>query len=314
MIGQICVPSCSANSKYGYAGKCYSVCPAPLNADPTTSLCLQTCPFGLYAQNGVCVSNCTTGFADPFLKACVPACSPDYFAYLPTKQCRQNCQPQFKYFPDQTCVPSCPISGNLSTNLYMDLASYSCVNVCLPGWFADNISHTCTQTCSSVLFADSSTGLCVPECPSQPDLYGYNRVCYSPCPARTPALYAENLSRTCMPTCPPGSFADSFVWRCVVTCTNVQFSYAGPPPVCLTLCPSPLYSNNATKTCNATCPPGTFGENTTRACIPHCPPGSYADSHLGLCVAECNADIPEFADASTQSCVLKCPSIPSFYG
>lgn len=185
--------NCSTNNKYAFNVSCYSVCPDKLNADPTTFLCVEVCPFGYFAEDGVCVVNCTKGYADPFLKVCVKVCTEDYYAYTPTLQCRQNCQPQYKYFKDQTCIPSCPVTDNLSTNLYRDNTTYSCRNKCLPTWYADNITGYCTQTCSSTLLADNSTGLCVTICPSSPDYYGYDRVCRFPCPNlpnQAPTLFA----------------------------------------------------------------------------------------------------------------------------
>ncbi len=178
------------------------------------------------------------------MKVCVVICSPDLYAYTPTLQCRQNCQPQYKYYVDQTCTVSCPASNNLSTNLYMDNNTYSCRNKCLPTWYADNSTRYCVQSCASSLFADNSTGLCVNKCPSSPDYYGHNRVCYFPCPKQVSPnlpLFAENVTRTCITQCPSGSFADSFNWRCVAVCTGIQFNYFGPPPICVSVCPSPLY-------------------------------------------------------------------------
>jgi len=141
------VLNCSANNKYGYNGVCYDRCPNNLNADPTTFLCVETCPFELFAENQTCVAYCNTSssvlFADPFLKECVPICSPDYYTYLPTNRCVQDCQPQYKFFGNNTCLLSCPVTANLSTNLYMDTTTYSCINKCLPGWYADNATGYC---------------------------------------------------------------------------------------------------------------------------------------------------------------------------
>jgi hypothetical protein len=182
VIGQICVLNCSANNKYAYNVSCYTNCPNNLKADPTTFLCVEVCPFGYFAEDGVCVTSCANGYADPFLKVCVAVCSPDYYAYTPTLQCRQNCQPQYKYYDNQTCIVSCPVTSNLSTNLYRDNTTYSCRNKCLPTWYADNSTGYCVQTCSLPFLADNSTGLCVTMCPTSPDYYGYNQVCYFPCP------------------------------------------------------------------------------------------------------------------------------------
>jgi len=183
--GQICVVNCSINNQYGYNRVCYSVCPNNTNADPTTNLCVEVCPFGYFAENGVCSTTCTVGFADPFTKICASVCSPDYYALLVPRICIQNCQPQFKILFNQTCSVACPRDADLSLNYYMDNNSYSCVNVCLPTWYADNTTGYCQQTCSSALFADNSTGRCVSQCPSTPDYYGYNRICYFPCPSNT---------------------------------------------------------------------------------------------------------------------------------
>lgn len=290
-------------------------CPNNTNADPTNNLCVDTCPFGYFAENDTCVPQCTNGYADPFLKVCVSVCSPDYYAYQPTLECRQNCQPQFKYFDNQTCIVSCPATSNLSTNLYMDTTTYSCLNKCLPTWYADNSTRYCTQTCTSPLFADNSTGLCVTQCPSTPDYYGYNLVCHFPCPIQSPLLFAENDTRTCMPTCPSGSYADNFTRRCVAECTGTQYGWTdGVTPICVNICPPPTYGSNATKTCVPACPEGSYAENDTRLCLDRCPAGSYADIHINACVDVCNNSIPEFADPSTNRCVLKCPSVPSLYG
>lgn len=189
-IGQLCVANCGANGKFGFKGLCYTVCPNGTNADSTTYLCVDTCPFGYFAENSVCVPGCTNGFADPMLKKCVSVCSPDYYAYLPTRECRLDCQPQFKFFPNQTCIVDCPTSSNSSLNLFMDTNTYSCLNKCLPTWYADNSTRYCTQTCTSPLLADNSTGTCVSKCPSIPDLYGFNQVCSFPCPIQSPLLFA----------------------------------------------------------------------------------------------------------------------------
>lgn len=137
------------------------------------------------------MTNCnSTLFADPFLKVCVSQCTPDYYAYSPTNQCRQDCQPQYKYFVDQTCQVTCPVTSDPATNLYRDNTTYSCRNKCLPTMYADNVTGYCQLTCSSTLYADNSTGICVTKCPANPDYYGYNRICYFPCPNTSPQVYA----------------------------------------------------------------------------------------------------------------------------
>lgn len=186
LTGQICVANCSSWNQYGLGNLCYSACPNNTNADPTTFNCVQVCPFGYFSQNNICVINCTSGYADPFTKICSSACSPDYYAInLPPRLCVQDCQPQYKYLGNQSCIASCPASANLSLNLYMDNNFYYCTNQCLPTWYADNLTRSCTQACSSALYSDNSTGLCVTQCPQTPDYFGYNLVCYFPCPAST---------------------------------------------------------------------------------------------------------------------------------
>lgn len=48
-VGQICVQNCSVTSKFGFKGQCLPTCPNNTNADPVTSLCVDTCPFGYYS-------------------------------------------------------------------------------------------------------------------------------------------------------------------------------------------------------------------------------------------------------------------------
>lgn len=50
VIGQVCVPNCGVNSKFGFQGVCYLVCPNGTYADSTTNLCVETCPFGFFAE------------------------------------------------------------------------------------------------------------------------------------------------------------------------------------------------------------------------------------------------------------------------
>ena len=80
-------------------------------------------------------------------------------------KCVQNCQPQYKFFENQTCITSCPTNANISLNLYMDDVTFSCLSICLPTWYADNLTRSCTQLCSGGQFSDNSTGLCVLKCP-----------------------------------------------------------------------------------------------------------------------------------------------------
>ncbi len=118
-----------------------------------------------------------------------------------------------------------------------------------------------------------------------------------------------------MPICPNGSFADNFTRRCVAECTGTQYGWTdGVTPVCVEVCPSPTYGDNVTKRCTPDCPNNTFAENGTRLCLERCPTGSFADSHINTCVSVCNNALPEFADPSSNKCVVKCPSVPSLYG
>lgn len=41
----------------------------------------------------------------------------------------------------------------------MDPTTFSCLNECLPTWYADNQTRSCEQICSSNLFADNSYAL-----------------------------------------------------------------------------------------------------------------------------------------------------------
>lgn len=132
VIDQICVAHCGNHSKYGFEGVCHITCPNNTKADPTTSLCVDTCPHGYFAEEGVCVTNCQNGYADPFLKECVAVCTADYYSFDTGRLCRQNCFPQYKYFENQSCIDVCPTTSNLSTNLYMDDTTYSCLSECLP--------------------------------------------------------------------------------------------------------------------------------------------------------------------------------------
>lgn len=65
-------------------------------------------------------------------------CTIDYYGYGPTRECRQDCQPLYKYLPNQSCIEECPASVNASLNLYKDNTTFSCLQQCLPGWYADN--------------------------------------------------------------------------------------------------------------------------------------------------------------------------------
>lgn len=113
-----CEDKCTGG-KFAYlpTHQCVDICPAPYYGhDDGNGLfeCKLKCPLGTFAEGRLCVSGCSTGFADSTRNLCVDECL-DSFANVGTHTCESTCF-QFSKFADNstnTCVSECPTDPDL---------------------------------------------------------------------------------------------------------------------------------------------------------------------------------------------------------
>jgi hypothetical protein len=129
---------------------------AAYSADPSTNLCQIQCSFGYFTQNGstpgtsgICVTQCTAGYADSSTRICVAIC-PELvgtFGYYNSSN------------SDRICMSQCP------TDWFSYLTDRTCVTYCDPPYFAYTPTRQCVLKCNNS-FADQSNRKCVSTCAS----------------------------------------------------------------------------------------------------------------------------------------------------
>ncbi len=224
----VCVAICPANT-YGVISTrtCVTTCPTNFYADTKTKICVSICSQNnslTYYENGVCVTTCTNGIADPNTMTCIlgPGCPtslyyPILFAYqgICVSKCPNN---KFGDLENKICVDLC------SGIYYADNSTNTCVLTCPtnPSYYADSNSNICVFTCSSG-YSDNSTRKCVEKCPINYSAYDPTMSCVLNCPS----LYYTNLDATtgassCVQSCSL-NFIDYTTLSCVAECPYLYF-------------------------------------------------------------------------------------------
>ncbi|XP_004342663.2 hypothetical protein CAOG_08062 [Capsaspora owczarzaki ATCC 30864] len=128
--------------------------PAPMErgyyAEPTSKVCVQTCPGGTYGDGlrtpPSCSASCTSGtFKDDASHSCVTNC--------PANSCASTCSVEFAYNATWSCVSPCPVG-------YADNSTQSCVTRCPSGTFASKASRQCVAACPKGEVPNSATNTC----------------------------------------------------------------------------------------------------------------------------------------------------------
>lgn len=183
---------------------CVTLCPTvpSLFADPTTKLCVSSCPSGYYA--------------DPSTRRCVLACPYAVTVY-------------YAYEPNRTCITVCPTNyfGKFSAENITGLPQDSNISRCV----------TPSSSCGTSMWGDPYLHLCVALCPGPNPvaLYGYWPDCVSQCPTN---YYANTYggARICVQLCPPGVlgstaapdlYGDPSTISCVASCVT-PLTWADP--------------------------------------------------------------------------------------
>jgi hypothetical protein len=218
----VCASSCPVGLyKYDANTSCLSSCPSLL--DPTTSKCVEKCPFNS-ASNTVLYANLIT-------KTCVSSssCPSNTYASDDLLQCVGTC-PNGTYISGKNCVAACPDGS------YINKANQSCVLAtnCPLGYFGNNQTRTCVAVCTNGTFADSATKMCLTTC------YGSNfgdyftGLCASSCSV---GLLKNTLSQTCVASCSAGYYYNSASSNCSTTCGSPYFADS-TANACVTTCSS----------------------------------------------------------------------------
>ena len=173
-------------------------------ASNLTNTCITNCTNQTYSEGGSCVTNCSSGYADPFTNQCSASCS------------------QTGWYGDPTtskCVTHCP------TDYYKD-ASGLCVSACVSPKYADNVTWECVTKCSTGYWGHNL--LCVSVCPT--DTFGYlpDRNCYT-VPARpvsSPVYFADNNTQTWETECSvsPLTYGDRTLKYCIDNCFGSKYN------------------------------------------------------------------------------------------
>lgn len=143
----LCVLRCSTwgNPETGF---CEADCPIEYFKDPSTNLCVETCPINpsTFADplSRTCLGLCPVGYlADPSTLLCVETCPENFFANDAVRQCVANC------------------TQNSTSILFFHTPTLSCVSGCPLGYFADNATLACTTTCSGDTFGFPLARVCL---------------------------------------------------------------------------------------------------------------------------------------------------------
>ena len=253
-------------------------------ADNSTNLCVTTCPasVGTFADptSGFCVPLCPNTpnkyFSDLYSRKCVQRCpdSVDFdgtFGNNETRVCEDYCSPfnngSITTFADpQTVNRYCVLQCSQTPNpAFADRSTRTCVPICptTPSLFGEIITFTCVEVCPNGTYADTASRLCVSSCTGKFKLALPNQ-CVSVCPAdQAVPLYGDPNNSNCVATCTNNYFRDKTTSMCVSSCTNftllgTNFTLLAFDMTCVLFCPQGLYANSS-GICVSTCPGSTFG-------------------------------------------------------
>lgn len=249
---------------YGYAHVCHETCPTGTASD-LSNLCVSDCDHDTFNEGGVCVTNCTTDYADPDTHMCSASCQGGRYADPNTHRCVEVCPDGWYRDPTFVCSDDCSVGGRR----------------------ADNITLTCTDKCSDGLWGYQNK--CIEICP--PLTYGYlpDRDCYDIASIPDPALFADNITQTWVSQCSesPLMFGDTLLHECVLSCD--QPYYADPESqLCETACTnSSFYLDETTNSCVLVCPEGYQSNPSSGTCQQNCTHSLYDYPPTHSCVVNC---------------------------
>ncbi len=155
----------------------------------------------------------------------------------------------------------------------------------------------CNQSVGYLAYAPLR--LCVLTCLN--NSYGHNGVCITVCPnATAPFYYIDETTKSCVQNCPDYYFKDDLTGRCVL----------------LGGCSTGYFADYSQRKCTLNCNQSLYiyKELDTMQCVDQCPFGMFG-VYNDMTAKYCSVDCPDgwLADDSTWTCVLVCPSTPSYY-
>jgi len=119
----------------------------------------------------------------------------------------------------------------------------------------------------------------------------------------------------CVLRCPSGIYADIASGTCTTTClplNSVKTYGDNSTSKCVAICPDLTYGDDNTLLCTSLCPINYYADNKTRKFVlaTSCDLNTYGDPITRRCVSAKNCPIYPyyFADPSTNTCVIICPS------
>ncbi|XP_059215228.1 proprotein convertase subtilisin/kexin type 6 isoform X2 [Centropristis striata] len=226
-----------------YNGPCHSECGDQGCDGPDTDHCLNCVHFstGRSKSGRTCVSHCPRGhYGDKVSRRC--------------RRCYKGCE---------GCVgQSANDCLSCQRGLYLDTLNSTCINICPPGYFADENQRQCLKcrdTCMSCLkYADRCTACregyrlagmtCVPECTNGTFFHLEEMTC-SPCHSSCRTCTGPGKQECIL--CTEGYLQQD--WRCVQTCTPGYYAgeAAGVPHKMCHRCEENCLSCSGTgTTCN----------------------------------------------------------------
>lgn len=190
-------------------------------------------------------------FSDPTTKLCVASCPSPYYADPSTRRCVLNCPyattVYYAHDPDRTCVQVCPTNyfGKFALETIAGLPANTNISRCV----------TPSSSCGASMWGDPYLHLCVGLCtgPNPVALYGHWPDCIAQCPS---TYYANTYNgvRICTQLCPPGTlgsvaapnlYGDPSSISCVAKCLT-PLTWSDPQTrLCESTCsalPTPTYS------------------------------------------------------------------------
>lgn len=135
--------------------------------------------------------------------------------------------------------------------------------------------------CSSLTYADILTRTCLTNNASCPIVNNLKQ-------------YADQTNTSCVSKCAAPYWGENSTWVCQASClTGIRYT---PTRVCIDICPAD--------------PNGTGLFNNGGTCDSVCQAGYFTDiQNKRSCQLKCSTSpVQQFADTTTMSCVLICPS------
>ena len=295
----VCAPcdvACSTCTGPNY-NQC-SACKTGYFLQPSSTICLNSCPNGYYGTSSntcaICHTYCSicTGSSN---SAC-SACKSGYFFSAPTS-CVTACPSgTWKDTTNQICAP-CDVACSTCTG-----PNYNQCSACKTGYFLQPSSTICLNSCPNGYYGTSSNTCAI--------CHTYCSICtgilISHCSACKSGYFLQPSATTCHTSCPSGYWKDTTNNICA-TCNAACATCSDGTPTQCTTCNTGYFRQPSSTTCLDSCPNGYYGTSSNTCSSCH----AYCSVCTGILISQCSACKSGYflqPAPSATTCTNTCPS------